>query len=263
MKKIIALVLAAMMLFSAVAFASSQQESTEPTATPKPVTTFEDKGLTYTYNYDKVTTSTDPAPSVNTQVWLQVKAEGQINVKVPLVLVFSTNMEGGTSTIADAYKITNNNANNAVAIKGIKVTNDSSGQNILLKTATEFAAATDQDYNWFKVTMAPQAVDKEVKLNTADAWKTPDMGAIMASELKITDTDKYGIWLNRGQSVNMKPTMTTTAFNKVTADDPDKGVKVMTVTYTLGLVYENFTSEALPTADITMPPTPAPTTTTD
>lgn len=56
-----------------------------------------------------------------TELWLQVEATGQIDVTVPLVLVFQTNIDGGEATSPDTYKITNHSSADLVVTK-IEVT---------------------------------------------------------------------------------------------------------------------------------------------
>lgn len=58
---------------------------------------------------------------VDTELWMQVAANGQIDVTVPLVLVFSTNIDGGDAMVAENYKIINNNTRNSISVDKIKV----------------------------------------------------------------------------------------------------------------------------------------------
>lgn len=82
MKKILTLLLALMMMVSVCASAAD----TTGTLTVGSSTSKFDSTLIEDGNTD---------PRVQTELWLQVKADGQIDVTVPLLLVFKTDIQGG------------------------------------------------------------------------------------------------------------------------------------------------------------------------
>ena len=125
MKKTLAILLAVMMLLSTTAFATSASVDTITNGTAD---WFEDGENTDT-NADidvregssavryKDDAEYDIEGEMATEIWLQVEASGQIDVTVPLVLVFQTNIDGGDATSPDAYKITNYSTADLVVTK--------------------------------------------------------------------------------------------------------------------------------------------------
>lgn len=90
MKRLIALVLVVLMLGSTAAFAADDNASL----------TVGDDSANFLSNGTTASQKTD--------LWIQVEAAGQIDVTVPLVLVFKTNIDGGYATTGTNYAITNN-----------------------------------------------------------------------------------------------------------------------------------------------------------
>lgn len=113
MKKFFAMLLAAMMLLSCVsAMATGLPDYISTEVDPRDdivaVETFVNT-LTATTNgiVDTFKANDQTSGTVGTELWLQVSAQGQIDVTVPLALVFATNIDGGEATEASNYGITN------------------------------------------------------------------------------------------------------------------------------------------------------------
>lgn len=66
---------------------------------------------------DRFNTEDSEEGSVSTDLWLQVDASGQIDVTVPMVLVFRTNIDGGTATSPTNYALTNRSTADLVVTK--------------------------------------------------------------------------------------------------------------------------------------------------
>lgn len=105
MKKILAIALALVLVLSCFALADTANNATFK-VTP---------GVTCTLDSDS--NASVKSGKVCTEVWLQVEAAGQIDVEVPLVLVFKTNIDGGVATIDSDYKMTNHSTADLAVIK--------------------------------------------------------------------------------------------------------------------------------------------------
>lgn len=103
MKKFVAMLLAVMMILSCAALAADDNMVWGTDTTKKFYEATDNKSATQ-----------------RTDVWLQVEASGKIDVTVPLVVVFKTNIDGGVASTANTsnnpYKIVNNST------AGVKVT---------------------------------------------------------------------------------------------------------------------------------------------
>lgn len=140
MKKILALILAAMMLLGGAAMADTEDMTEEHVGTQ---TDFMKTG--------------DPATSASqsTDVWLQVEASGQIDVTVPLVVVFKTNIDGGSASTGNTYKIVNNSS---AAIKVTEVSVTDTQEQFTQNGVTENMKAVETmtgAYNEYTLTMLP------------------------------------------------------------------------------------------------------------
>ncbi|MBR4039476.1 MAG: hypothetical protein IKJ11_05185 [Clostridia bacterium] len=115
MKKFLSLLLAAMMLLSCTtAFAASDTVQNTTHGDWDNTTADIDAYDSVTYSD---TTDYDTTAELGTELWMQVTADGQIDVTVPLVLVFQTNIDGGTANTAEDYRISNNNNAEVVVTK--------------------------------------------------------------------------------------------------------------------------------------------------
>jgi len=115
MKKFFALLLAAMMILScATAMAdhdtiiNTDISTLQDTSEDVVEATNADLDVREAVTSYSDTTAFDTEGEMATELWLQVDATGQIDVTVPLVLVFQTNIDGGKATSPSTYKITNN-----------------------------------------------------------------------------------------------------------------------------------------------------------
>lgn len=95
MKRILALVLAVMMLGSVTAFAASGDAAE-------------------VQHFEKVD---EKSAKQETDVWLQVEAAGQIDATVPLVVVFKTNIDGGKASAPTNYAIVNHSTANLAVVE--------------------------------------------------------------------------------------------------------------------------------------------------
>lgn len=107
MKKFVAMLLAVMMILSCAALAADKNMTNVHTGNATPFKKSEDK----------------KSAEQKTDVWLQVEAAGTIDVTVPLVLVFKTNIDGGNCDSPEGYKITNNSTA-ALKVTKVEITDD-------------------------------------------------------------------------------------------------------------------------------------------
>lgn len=150
MKKFFAMLLAAMMLLSCVSAMASALPTPRPYYDPDTDTvqvdafniTFEDTDATDSFDA-KHQTSGD----IGTELWLQVSAQGQIDVTVPLALVFATNIDGGESEGPTTYGITNHSTADLKVTK-IEFVESTPATNPLklVKTVTEGQVDTYEGY---------------------------------------------------------------------------------------------------------------------
>ena len=275
MKKILALLLAALMLLSCTALAAFDPLAKGGDAIYFSPEVENDNSKLDIHNnlisrYQKEDVQDG---KVETELWLQIEASGQIDVTVPLVLVFSTNVDGGYATAADNYKIYNNNTRNSIAIDKIEVEIKSDGENLLnLKTDDDFYKLTPNDRDYYSVVMKPFPADKEKTVasgnqeaNKALAMNTQvhagydfiDLAKAVVSGNSKTAYDTTGttkeatqnalMTLGQGGIINLKPTMKTTPLSFVTSEADTKGVHLLNVTYTVGLQYTQNDGSDLPT----------------
>ncbi len=188
--------------------------------------------------------------SANTELWLQVAANGQIDVTVPLVLVFKTNIDGGKADTANNYKITNNNNANLVVTK-IAVTKNTAGNPMKLVAFGNDISKLDNTY-MVKLTAyksyAPDDSSKNTKAdvisggsNTFDLFydthkNNPESNGIFKlarnSEDRSEKTDTYML-----AEMETSPLSFITPKDQAdeTKADAESGVKLLTVTYTVGI----------------------------
>ena len=179
MKKIVSLILALAMILSCTAVLAAETGSTGTNMTNEHI------GAQENFAIDDPTTKTSASQS--TDIWLQVEAAGQIDVTIPLVAVFKTNIDGGTSTIGSNYKMINNSS---AAIKVAKVV--VTDQNVNVTTNGQPTAnmtlvkAFTGKYDEYTLTMKP------TDYYTEPYWKTAENVAEFSASNPYTKDSKQG-----------------------------------------------------------------------
>jgi len=185
---------------------------------------------------------------VNTELWLQVDADGQIDVTVPLVLVFRTNIDGGKATSPGAYSIANMSSSDLVVTK-IETKTETTSNPMTLKEFNTTTLARDE----YKVQLTvPDGVtlgvdddDKTTQLNNGWDLSTPTHendklygGLFELAKPESGDTLK---------STRIIADMETGSLSFVTTRNEDAttgadagmnneyGVKLLTVTFTVAI----------------------------
>ena len=253
MKKIIALILALVMLGSVSVFAKMETPEVR---------------LDTKYFGETNATKLD---TPKTELWLQVDASGQIDVTVPLVLVFKTNIDGGAAQTAEAYGITNNSSADLV-VTDLKVdvnqksVTDADTDNPM--TLVEYATTgLEEDTYGVKMTIAKQ---KDFNGTERGEWNYDLRGDILLTDdalvaTKHVDANKGGLFLlpkaAANDTANGKETlidvqMSTGELSFITkrtdddsAIDSSKGVYLLQITYTvaidtMGTIGEDITTAA-------------------
>lgn len=293
MKKFLAMLLAAMMLLSSVGALAAIDPHENGAVISFDVDTGTDNSELevendYTSRYKKEDwKQTDAANStVKTELWMQVDASGQIDVTVPLVLVFSTNIDGGKAQEAANYVIYNNNTRNSVAVDKIEVTNGADNTQMTLQSKTTFnneknLGTGDDKRNYYYVVFEPEkntsdtsassangigiAMDTKIHSGTQDTTDGPiyydlynatTANPVGKTHYNTTDSTAVALMtIGQGGSINLKPTMETTPLNFVTAnfmEDAQQfahGVHLLNVTYTVGLQYMDAQGRDIQTMD--------------
>lgn len=230
MKKIISFLLVIMLLssISVSAFASDVNVIGMGTATD-------------TYN-SKTATTTD-TPDVSTQLWLQVLAEGQIDVTIPLNLVFKTNIDGGDATKPDVYYIQNNN-NAPVAVTAMTATSQTNDMELVAYSFTaasgEGANATPAKYNFaaddqYMVKFFPENYTNTATANGIDLKNIPAADTSTKYIFKLNANDRQS---NDAAKTYIDVEMATSPLTFVTKTDANgaaMGLKLLNVTYTVGI----------------------------
>lgn len=266
MKKFMAILLVAIMMLSTVAFAEGS-----PLDEAQDHSKLEINSADITSQY-KDLTGNKTEGEVHTELWLQVKAGGQIDVTVPLVLVFSTNIDGGDATApTGTYKIINHNQTNSISVDKIAVsTNSGLADNVNMmdlvqyeQTADYWKAARDT----YGVKLVPEFGDTGTAGNYSPSFSHTeyDFAKIVANpddyDKTATDNntrrDEVLFQIAENGFVDLNPSMVTSALTFVTQDVGDqtqdvgtkagRGVHLLNVTYTVGLKYNVLTSEQMGT----------------
>ncbi|MBR6525265.1 MAG: hypothetical protein IKT57_04785 [Clostridia bacterium] len=221
---------------------ATEGESAVTTDVNAEITIYEknDEEIISRYDSDSTTaTETAAAPSVHTEIWLQVDADGQIDVTVPLVLVFKTNIDGGKATSPSEYKITNHSSADLVVTKIERVIEEERLMTLVSKDTATLGE------NQYKVKLSST---KQHPSYTGTEDVTYDLHAN-----NISDDNRGLIYLPSdagddyatGRDTNLKVEMETGKLNFVTSRivednkdmgmDTTKGVKLLTVTYTVAI----------------------------
>lgn len=168
--------------------------------------------------------------TAHTDLWLQVAANGQIDVTVPLNIVFKTNIDGGAAMEPTNYGITNNN-NAPVKVTSVEVDVDHTNRTVMtlvpyttdtVDNKTLYDFEKDDQY---MVKFYPESVVDGFDLyNTAgvnfDLDAAPDRVTINADDDNKTEIDVE---------------MATSPLTFVTKTDTSYGLKLLTVKYTVAL----------------------------
>lgn len=243
MKKILALILAAMMLLGGAAMATNMEEA-------------------YVGDQDdfvKAGTPDTTSASQSTDVWLQVEASGQIDVTVPLVVVFKTNIDGGSASTGNAYKIVNNSSA-AIKVTEVKVQDqktDVSGNGITsnMTMVSALPQADSATYDQYTLTMKPtDYYQNKNYFTTADGENVytyfTDVGTASEQGTFVKTADgvqTQGLWrIERSDGAeggsdesHINLTLSTSKLSFVTnqksEDKPavENGVKLFNVAYTV------------------------------
>ena len=270
MKKIIALALALMMtLGCTVALA------TEPVADVNMTNRVSTLNVQPNFLVTKETTTEGLSGAMEaaqrTDVWLQVEASGQIDVTVPLVAVFKTNIDGGRDTIANTYKIINHSSAALAVTKVViedqnaDVSANGNGDQLSMVKEAELTG-----YNKYSLHFKPTDFYKtdagkanpvwQVSQDVADSTSAQDGGLMKTNFEKTTEggktiytkdshavagDEKQGLWLIdreiAGSTDNqsyIELVLNTTKLSFVTSKNKkeaavEDGVKIFTITYTV------------------------------
>lgn len=166
-------------------------------------------------------------PSVKTELWLQVDASGQIDVTVPLVLIFKTNIDGGSATTGTSYMIQNNSTAPLVVTKIER--QDVGSSQMTLKNFAAPSALGEDEYG-----VQLEAGSKGPwDLMTASHSATRENGGLFGIPKQVANSE------TAGETV-IKATMNTGKLSFITARDGQdmdttKGVKLMNITYTVAM----------------------------
>lgn len=275
MKKFLSLILAAMLLMSCTAFATGVSEVDTITNGTKPTDWDGDTGDIDAYdnvNYGDET-KYDTNGKAATELWLQVDATGQIDVTVPLVLIFQTNIDGGTASTGTDYQITNNSsanlavtkievvdkhetssytqtADNALAPKAFPTSGTALGvdEYAVKLTVSNPYLSTDNESNFvfdfFKNNSAnTESLDK-IKGGLFELEKAGSDGTSKTTKVDVTmQTGKLSFVTSRATTTDGNDTNDTDADDN--GLDSKKGVHLLTVTYTVAISTKDAVGESI------------------
>jgi len=246
MKKLIALLLVVMMLGSTVAFAD-----TNASIAP--------------YAPEDYKTDGSVLDTPKTELWLQVDATGQIDVTVPLVLVFKTDIDGGKATSPDTYMFTNHSSADLVVTTIVTTDGDKTDDK---PTTLELVAYDDTTTLLEDQYMVKLSVPADVDLGTGasttgwDLDTTPHTndkanGGLFELKKAAANAGEAGTTTQVIVDMSTGPLSfitkrTTDAAGNDTGMDTTMGVHLLTVTYTVAID----TSDTVG-SDITDDPNPA------
>lgn len=258
MKKVLALVLSLMMILGSVS-ALAAGVDTIVNGDQDYETGIQVRETDVRYNDTAIN---DISGQAATELWLQVEASGQIDVTVPLVLVFQTNIDGGSANTSDKYRIINHSSADLVVTK-IAVTD----------VTTETNKQPMTKVNWSD-TVALQEDQYMAKLTPVNATMGKDQPAdfdLNAAKAYTGDRHKGGIFELAKAPANQNETGTPTTIDlsmktgklsfvtsrkETTSDDQlndqidtMKGIQLMTITYTVAIDTSDAYGETITTAD--------------
>ena len=255
MKKVFALVLSLMMILCSVSALAT--EVTDADTIVNGSATFLETGETGDADIDvrgeiryRDEGKFDISGEAATELWLQVEASGQIDVTVPLVLVFQTNIDGGEATSPNTYKITNHSSADLVVTQ-IKVTDVKTEANKQPMTKVAWLDVLKEDQYKAKLNVDKNVVtlgkgqsgEYDLKQETYTAER--HQGGIF--ELRKAEADKYEEGTDTPIALTMKTgrlSFITSRTEKTPKDDKSqlndamdntKGIQLMTITYTVAI----------------------------
>lgn len=252
MKKFFALLLAAMMILScATAMAADPSDTIENTDKDTfkndtaDVVASDDADLDV-YDSVEYTDGKDTfgeKGSMATELWLQVDATGQIDVTVPLVLVFQTNIDGGTATSPDTYKITNHSSADLVVTK-IETTQVTTAAGKQPMTMVSYAT-TDLAEDTYAVQISDVSGVQGVQGAATYDLMTPAFAGDALKgglfELEKAPANHNSASDSQGTVTNLDVTMRTGRLSFVTSRtatdgfDTTKGIQLLTIKYTVAI----------------------------
>jgi len=222
MKKIIALILALVMLGSVSVFAAD-------------VTTDADSSLTVGNETGKFLVTEDASGNAvdaaqHTDIWLQVEASGQIDVTVPLLLVFKTNIDGGNATPPTNYGITNNSTADLAMIS------------IVTDPISDTATATSPAVTLKAFSATGEYGEDEYGVQLSVASETDPFDLYNGGTYTWTGSALEPLFVlpQDGETTDVTVNMGTGELSFVTEHDKDglvenTGVKLMSITYTVAI----------------------------
>jgi len=227
MKKLISFVLVVMLLCSISVSAFADNATLVPSV---------DK------NY-KATNATELG-TPETQIWLQVAAEGQIDVTVPLVLVFKTNIDGGfAQTAKEAYKLTNNGTADLTVTK-IVAENETTHTNKMQLKAYPTNVAEFKATDNYAVKLSKSDGTLLLDANAGSNSGKATAGGLLLLPKAVKETGKDDVKTPVEVKVDMitgplsfitKHDVSTTEGDNVAKLNEGYGAHVMTVTYTVAI----------------------------
>lgn len=257
MKKFLSLLLAAMMLLSCASAMATHVDDDTTTQWMENVYVG-DQTL-----FSEVGGQNETSATQTTDVWLQVEASGQIDVTIPLVAVFKTDIDGGNETISDSYKIINYSSA-PIAVTQVDIEDQNTNVTVNGKDSdmTMVETVNAANYDEYSLTMLPK--DRY----TTNPWSTAknvkgDFTAATTNATTLAAKQKYtltsngysqkeakGLWLvERKGAVNdsnekldesyINLTLTTSPLSFVTKQKSnnngniENGIKLFTITYTV------------------------------
>ena len=235
MKKILAIALAMVLVLSCFALADTANNATFVV----------NSGVTCTLDSDS--NSNVKEGKVCTEVWLQVEAAGQIDVEVPLVLVFKTNIDGGVATIDSAYKMINHSTAD-LAVTKIATATEANAEPGVTNPMTLKSYTVDMAEDQYGVKINFTGYSGVAAKGTHDV---PDYEFDFAQVTDTKSATEGGLFTLKkaaageeatGTPTTLKASMKTGKLSFVTKViegteelDTTKGVKLITITYTVAI----------------------------
>jgi len=234
MKRILALVLAVMMLGSVTVFAANEDP---------------DNSLTPSETKEFDVSEDNKSASQHTDIWLQVEASGQIDVTVPLLLVFKTNIDGGAASTPNNYLITNKSSAPLVVTKIVTTVEAKDAKNPM--TLVDYKeGGYDEDTYGVQLSFAAESTNKDVTIDLHHGTEGKD------ADDKVTHTQEEetkgaGIFVLDKATAAGTPTPTDVIVTMETGDlsfvtkntdgelDTKQGVKLLSIAYTVAIKHDN------------------------
>lgn len=252
MKKVFALVLSLMMILCSVSALATEVTDADTIVNANDGAAFDTNIKVHGDNTIRYrdAAANDISGEAATELWLQVEASGQIDVTVPLVLVFQTNIDGGEATSPNTYKITNHSSADLVVTQ-IKVTDVATEANKQPMTKVAYIDTLQEDQYKAKLNVDKNVVtlgkgqsgEYDLKQETYTAER--HQGGIF--ELRKAEAGKNEEGTDTPIALTMKTgrlSFITSRTEKTPKDDKSqlndemdttKGIQLMTITYTVAI----------------------------